>query len=191
MNIIPSKCFNEQNLSTSVNKFFKTFQLSSILTICNCKKLKGINVILLFSYILCNVFRDRSFYMQSHLQPETLGFSKNTYYRFLSNVKSNWLRFTTLLSEKIINSHIRKLTADTRADCFIVDDSLFECTGYKHTELVSKVFDHVSMRFKNGFRLMTLGWSNGVSFIPINFALLASTDDQKVLGPYKASTNVL
>lgn len=53
MYIIPSNCFNEQNLSTSVNKFFKTFQLSSILTICNCKKLKGINVMLLFSYILC------------------------------------------------------------------------------------------------------------------------------------------
>ena len=39
MNIIPSNCFNEQNLSTSINKFFKTFQLSSILAICNCKNL--------------------------------------------------------------------------------------------------------------------------------------------------------
>ena len=186
MNIIPSNCFNEQNLSTSVNKFFKTFQLSSILTICNCKKLKGINVMLLLSYILCNVFRDRSFYMQTQLNPKTISFSNNTYYRFLTNVKSNWLRFTTLLSEKIINSHIRKLTSDTRADCFIVDDSLFERTGYKHTELVSKVFDHVSMKFKKGFRLMTLGWSDGVSFIPINFALLASTDDKKVLGPIQS-----
>lgn len=138
---------------------------------------------LLFSYILCNVFRDRSFYMQTHLNPESISFSKNTYYRFLTNVKSNWLRFSTLLSEKIINSYIRKLTSDTRADCFIVDDSLFERTGYKHTELVSKVFDHVSMKFKKGFRLMTLGWSDGVSFIPINFALLASNDDKKVLGP--------
>lgn len=186
MNIIPSNCFNEQNLSTSVNKFFKTFQLSSILTICNCKKLKGVKVMLLFSYILCNVFRDRSFYMQTQLNPETVSFSKNTYYRFLSNVKSNWLRFTTLLSEKIINSHIRQLTSDNRTDCFIVDDSLFERIGYKHTELVSKVFDHVSMKFKKGFRLMTLGWSDGVSFIPINFALLASHDDQKVLGPIQS-----
>ena len=67
MNIIPSNYFNELNLSTSVNKFFKTFQLSSILTICNCEKLKGVNVMFLFSYILCNVFHDYSFYMQSHL----------------------------------------------------------------------------------------------------------------------------
>ena len=175
MNSIPSNCFNEQNLSTSINKFFKTFQLCSILTICNCKKLKAINVMMLFSYILCNVFRDRSFYMQTQLNPETINFSQNTYYRFLTNVKSNWLRFTTLLSQKIINSHIRKLTSDTRANCFIVDDSLFDRTSYKHT--VSKVFDHVSMKFKKEFRLMTLGQSDGVSFIPINFALLASADD--------------
>ena len=91
-----------------------------------------------------------------------------------------------MLSEKIINSHIRKLTSDTHADCFIVDDSRFERTGYKHTELVSKVFDHVSMKFKKGFRLMTLGWSDGVSFIPINFALLASADDKKVLDPIQS-----
>ena len=77
MNIIPSNCFNEQNLSTSVNKFFKTFQLNIILAICNCKKLEGINVMLLFSYILCNVFRDRSFYMQTQLNPENISFSKN------------------------------------------------------------------------------------------------------------------
>ena len=77
MNIIPSNCFNELNLSTSVNKFFKTFQLNIILAICNCKKLEGINVMLLFSYILCNIFRDRSFYMQTQLNPENISFSKN------------------------------------------------------------------------------------------------------------------
>lgn len=33
---------------------------------------------------------------------------------------------------------------------------------------------------------MTLGCSDGVSFIPINFALLASTDEQKVLGPIQS-----
>ena len=33
---------------------------------------------------------------------------------------------------------------------------------------------------------MTLGWSDGVSFIPINFALLASADDKKVLDPIQS-----
>ena len=38
-------------------------------------------------------------------------FSKNAYYRFLRGSHSNWLRFTTLLSEKIVNEHLRGLTA--------------------------------------------------------------------------------
>ncbi|MDU1056480.1 MAG: transposase [Negativicoccus succinicivorans] len=105
-------------------------------------------------------------------------FSKNAYYRFLRGSHSNWLRFTTLLSEKIVNEHLRGLTSTDRADCFVVDDSLYERIGYKHTELASKVFDHVSMKFKKGFRMMTLGWTDGCSFIPINFSLLASSKEE-------------
>ena len=122
----------------------------------------------LFTYILCNVFRDRSMYMQKKTGSFKEDFSKNAYYRFFRNAHANWLRFTTLLSEKIINGHLRDLTSEDRVDCFVVDDSLYERIGYKKTELASQVFDHVSMKFKKGFRMMTLGWTDGCSFIPIN-----------------------
>ena len=91
-----------------------------------------------------------------------------------------------MLSEKIINEHLRKLTSDNRADCFVVDDSLYERIDYKHTELASKVFDHVSMKFKKGFRMMTLGSTDGCSFIPINFSLLASSKKENILGEVKS-----
>lgn len=77
---------------------------------------------------------------------------------------------------------MRKLTSKDRADCFAVDDSLYERIGYKKTELASKVFDHVSMKFKKGFRMMTVGWTYGCSFVPINFSLLASSKDENILG---------
>ena len=109
-------------------------------------------------------------------------FSKNAYYRFLRSAGSNWLRFTTLLSERIINGHLRGLTSADRADCFVIDDSLYERTGYKKTELASRVFGHVTMRYKKGFRLMTLGWTDGCSFIPINSSLLASSKEEHILG---------
>ena len=54
------------------------------------------------------------------------GFCKNTVYRFLNNTKTNWLRFTTILSARIINSFMKPLTSDTRKDVFIIDDSLFD-----------------------------------------------------------------
>ena len=68
----------------------------------------------LFTYILCNVFRDRSMYMQKKTGSFKEDFSRNAYYRFLRNAHANWLRFTTLLSDKIINGHLRALTSEDR-----------------------------------------------------------------------------
>ncbi|MGU9945543.1 IS4 family transposase, partial [Lactobacillus delbrueckii subsp. bulgaricus] len=137
------------------------------------------------SYIFSNVFRDRSMYMQQKSGKCTSGFSKNTYYRFMQNPHINWLRFTILLAEKIINEHLKDLTSDQRADCFVFDDSLYSRTGYKKTELAAKVFDHVSMTYKKGFRMMTMGWTDGSSFVPIASSLLSSKNDQNVIGTTK------
>lgn len=103
----------------------------------------------------------------------------------MRNVHINWLRFTTLLSAQIINGHLRPLISDQRADCFVVDDSYFARTGYKKTELVAKVFDHVSMTYKKGFRMMTLGWTDGCSFMPINSVLLSSQKSKNMIGENK------
>lgn len=103
----------------------------------------------------------------------------------MRNVHINWLRFTTLLSAQIINGHLRPLISDQRADCFVVDDSYFARTGYKKTELVAKVFDHVSMTYKKGFRMMTLGWTDGCSFMPINSVLLSSQKSKNMIGKNK------
>lgn len=110
---------------------------------------------------------------------------KNSYYRFMRNVHVNWLHFTTLLSAQIINNHLRSLTSEKRADCFVVDDSYFSRTGFKKTELVAKAFDHVSMTYKKGFRMMTLGWTDGASFMPINSVLLSSQKLQNMIGENK------
>ncbi|WP_430487261.1 IS4 family transposase [Lactobacillus delbrueckii subsp. bulgaricus] len=97
----------------------------------------------------------------------------------------NWLRFTILLAERIVNGHLKDLTSDQRADCFVFDDSLYSRTGYKKTELTAKVFDHVSMTYKKGFRMMTMGWTDGSSFVPIASSLLSSKNDQNVIGTTK------
>nr|WP_269128459.1 hypothetical protein [Lactobacillus delbrueckii] len=81
----------------------------------------------------------------------------------MQNPHINWLRLTILLAERIVNGHLKDLTSDQRADCFVFDDSLYSRTGYKKTELAAKVFDHVSMTYKKGFRMMTMGWTDGSS----------------------------
>ena len=90
-------------------------------------------------------------------------FSKNTFYRFLNSAKTNWLRFTSLLASDIVNHDIRDLTdhESERKNVFIIDDSLFNRTSCKKTELRSKVFNHTDMHFKKGFRMLTLSRSDG------------------------------
>lgn len=75
---------------------------------------------------------------------------------------------------------------EKRKNVFIVDDSLFSRTSCKKTELGSKVFDHTDMRFKKGFRMLTLSWSDGNTLIPVNSCLLASAKDTNIIRPVKA-----
>jgi hypothetical protein len=106
------------------------------------------------------------------------GFKKDTVYRFLNSIHINWIRFTTWLSAQIINETITGLTSDKRVNVLIVDDSLFERSSSKKVELLAKVYDHAKKTYKYGFRLLTLGWSDGNTFIPVNGCLL-STENQK------------
>jgi hypothetical protein len=121
-------------------------------------------------------------YMQQKTGSFRESFSKNTFYRFLICPKTNWLRFTTLLSKKVADV-IEPLTDVARINVFIVDDSLFERTSCKKTELGSRVFDHVSMKFRKGFRLLTVGWTDGNTFLPVNSSLLASSKESNLIGP--------
>ena len=157
-----------QELFNAISCFFHTFAIGKLLRKCNAQKEKGVPVLDIFKYKLCNVFSDRSMYMQQKTGSFRESFSKNTFYRFLNDPKINWLRFTTLLSKRVADT-VEPLTDADRVNAFIVDDSLFERTSCKKTELGSRVFDHVSMKYRKGYRLMT--------------SLLASSKASNLIGP--------
>ena len=181
MSIIPQNQKDEELFNT-ISRFFKIFRIGDLLRKCNACKQKGVPTLEIFKYKLCNIFSDRSMYMQMKTNSYRESFSKNTYYRFLDSAKTNWLRFTTLLSKKVIGS-LEPLTSDDRINAFIVDDSLFERTSCKKTELGARVFDHCDRRYKKGFRLLSLLWTDGNTAVPINSCLLSSTQDKNILGP--------
>ena len=147
MSSIPQSTKNENEISDFVSKFIAEFHLGKLLFQCNAGKVKGIPVMDVFRYLLCLIFSDRSMYMQRKTGVFEAGFCKNTVYRFLNSTKTNWLRFTTLLSASIINGFMKPLTSDERKDVFIIDDSLFDRSRSAKTELLAKVFDHCSMKY--------------------------------------------
>ena len=170
-------------VSKTISAFMKRFEIGKLLKLCNGYKEKGVPAVRLFLFMLQKVFADRSMYMQMKTGRWQEEFGKNTYYRFLNSAKINWERFTKLLAARIIREAIQPLTSEVRKDVFIVDDTLYRRTGYKKTELCARVFDHMDMRYRKGFRALTLGWSDGNTFLPISHRLLSSSKAENVLGP--------
>jgi len=181
MSIIPQTTDNENGVSDFATKFMKRFYLGRLLFKCNAGKEKGVPVMDIFRYLFCMMFSDRSTYMQMKTGIYEENFSKNTIYRFLNNARINWQRFTTLLSASIICSFMKPLTDEKRKDVFIIDDSLFDRSRSKKVELLARVFDHCSMKYRSGFRLLTLGWSDGNSFVPVSYSLLSAAEEKNLL----------
>ena len=149
---------NENNVLDFVTNFIAEFHIGRLLFKCNAGKEKGISVMSIFRYLFCLLFSDRSMYMQR----KTGGFKEN-------------------FSANIINDFMKPLTSDDRKDVFIIDDSLFDRSRSKKTELLAKVFDHCSMKYKRGYRILTLSWSDGNSFVPVNHCLFSAADNKNLL----------
>ncbi len=185
MSILAQNHVSDTEIFDCIQRFFSRYRVGKLLSRCNGTKEKGVPASSLLRYKLGNIFSQGSMYMQQKTGTFKETFSKNTFYRFLNSTKTNWLRFTSLLASQIINQDLGKLTDETRVNTFIIDDSLFSRSSCKKTELGSRVFDHTDMRYKKGYRLLTLGWSDGCTFLPINSCLAASSKASNLIGPVK------
>ena len=61
----------------------------------------------------------------------------------------------------------------------IIDDSTYDRSRSKVVELLAWVHDHNRNRSLKGLKLLTLGWSDGVSFLPLDFTLCSSAKANK------------
>ena len=165
---------NDKQISKSIKRFFTRFHVSSALKPANAYKKKGIPVTEVFQYLFLLVFSNRSMYMDLITGRNTPAFAKDTIYRFMKMVQINWIRFTTVLSSRIIKDAVLPLDSKERANVLILDDSMFERNRSKKVELLAKVYDHARHIYCFGFRMLTLGWSDGSTFLPVNSILLSS-----------------
>jgi len=105
---------------------------------------------------------------------------KDVYYRLKNNPMLDW-RKLLMTAAKRYNALVSQ--ASTNIDsplvkCFILDDSCIEKTGNK-IEFIGKVFNHVSQRMVLGYKMLTLGYWDGKSFIGIDFSLHREKGKQK------------
>ena len=165
---------NDNQISKTIQSFFTRFHISSALKSANAYKRKGIPVAEIFQYLFLLVFSNRSMYMNLLTGKNAPAFAKDAVYRFMKMFQINWIRFTTILSCRIIKEAIVPLDSEERANVLIIDDSMFERNRSKKVELLAKVYDHAKYAYKFGFRMLTLGWSDGRTFLPVSGVLLSS-----------------
>lgn len=177
---------NDKLISTSIRKFFTRFHVSSALKAANAYKKKGIPVMEIFQYLFLLIFSNRSMYMNLISGRNTPAFSKDTVYRFMKMIQINWIRFTTILAGRIIKEAIRPLDSEERVNVLIIDDSMYERNRSKKVELLAKVYDHAKRAYKFGFRMLTLGWSDGNTFLPVNSILLSSENKKNRINEAKS-----
>jgi hypothetical protein len=177
--------FLENDLSSIISAFFNSFNIGALLKKVGAYKTKGIPAVAIFQQLFTTVFMHKSLF--EILRSEGAGnIAKDTFYRFLNSCNINWRRFVHLLAGKIINEKLENLTDPERVKVFIVDDTLYERKRSKKVELLSRVYDHCEKVFTCGFRLLTLGWSDGNTFIPVDTQPLTSEDEKKRLQQAKS-----
>ena len=168
-----TKCISEKS-----NRFFQQYQIGKILKASNGNKMQGFSAIQILRLLFTMVFCHRSLFMQMNLHPASVPFGKDTVYRFLNSCHTNWRRFVLLLLGRIIRDTIEPLTDKKRKNVLILDDSIFSRSRSKKVELLAKLYDHANHVYTFGFRMLTLGWTDGNSFLPVNHCLL-STENPK------------
>jgi len=166
----------EQRLSGSIENFFRENHMGTLLHRCGIRKCRGISPMIVLhclfglSFLRDNIFRHM---VVKARQP----FGKDVVYDFLRSERFNWRRLLLLLTARAV-SFIDGLTGRERQKVLIIDDSVIERPRSKKVELLSRVYDHANGKFVKGFRMLTVGWSDGSTFLPLDFAVLSSWNEK-------------
>ncbi len=171
MNIIVSQ---NNEIEGYTDNFFKKYKISKKMKQSNFNKEKGFSYIFLFRLIFMLVFSGKNLYRYLQSEASDSNPAKDTIYRFLNSARYNWKKLLLIVSSTIIKETVLLLTSAERVKVLIVDDSLFSRNRSKAVELLARVYDHIEHKYRRGFRMLTLGWSDGTTFLPLIFSLLSS-----------------
>lgn len=171
---------SNHDIHLKTQQFFKLVHLPGALRQSNAQKHKGVQIPALFQFMILTIFQRFSL----HRAEADPSFSKRTVRNCLNDARINWQRLVLLVAFRLIN-YVRQFIDKRRDQALIIDDSLFKREFSKKTELLSKVFDHDKQKYYTGFRALTLGWSDGNTFLPLNFALMTSSKIKNHVGPQK------
>lgn len=166
-----------KQVDNRISSFMKNFQVGTLLHGCGIRKVRGVSPLTLFTTIFSLPFQGVNF-SRGIVKNPGLDFKKDAAYDFLKNPRYNWRKFMLTLVSTVVR-FFDVLTSEEREKVLIFDDSTYDRSRSKMVELLSWIYDHNTGRNLKGFRLLSLGWSDGNSFLPLDFALCSSAKQSK------------
>ena len=167
------------HVQSKIDDFFDRFKIATLMHRCGVRKHHGHSVRSLTEAIFTLPFVGKNFFRGIVLNSE-LPFGKDAAYQLLKGETFNWRRLLLALGRRLFGV-FNRLTSSNRESVLIIDDSPYDRSRSKWVELLATVWDHSTGRFLKGFRMLTICWSDGTSCLPMDFALLSSTDAKKRL----------
>jgi hypothetical protein len=165
------KEFNDINFFTA----FKNIKLKKIARESNITKKQGVEAFDILTVLLLLSFVGKTindFMVNCRNSIFKIG-EKDVFYRFSSSKNINWRTFLMNIAVKIINN--LKKYKNTDDPVLIIDDTTLNKRGNKIDGL-SFVYDHSKGKSVKGLTALTLGYSDGSSFIPMDISLHGSSN---------------
>ena len=162
-----------ENTQNTLSNAIKELQIGKLLRQSNIRKPCGVPAFEVFQFLLLLVFQGKNLFRFLNSKHKDEAVSKNTYYRFLNETSYNWKKFLYLLALKVTTA-FDHLTRPDRVRALVLDDSVIKRNRSKKVELLARIYDHVEHRFQKGFSLLTLGWTDDYSFVPVAFNMMSS-----------------
>lgn len=156
-----------------IQSAFEELMILKHLRTAGFKKRFGYPCSALFQLIFTLLFHHKNWFRLLESKKDDTLPGKDSVYRFLNHPGYAWRRFLRLLSACAIHK-VNALTSKHRITTLIIDDSMFARNRSKSVEMLARFKDHATGCYYRGYRMLTLGWSDGHTFIPIDFALLSS-----------------
>lgn len=167
----------DQETGGRIDEFMTQFKVGTLLNRVGIRKLRGLSPRLVLKTVFSLAFVERNIYTGVHRNAGA-GAGKDAVYRFLCTPRYNRRRLIGLLSRMVIKGGLEPLTEAVRQKVLILDTTLYDRSRSRQVELLSRVYDHCSKVRRRGFRMLTFGWSDGATFVPVDHAVLSSPKEK-------------
>lgn len=174
----------EHDTKNIISAFIHLIGLGRLSKRINFKRHSTIPLTAVITWLFEAIFSRRSLY---RAQP-CRWFSSRTARNILNDGRINWQKLLCLVAIKMILI-LTPFIDQRRRLALIVDDTLIERAYSTKTELLAKIYDHDQHRYSTGYRNLTIGWSDGNTFLPVNCALMSTRKKTNLVGSKSSITD--